>query len=942
MRVLSTRRLVALWFLFASCSGALAQHNQKLTSMKLLSPQVGWAASDEKLFWTSDGGDSWKDITPRLNHLSQSISAVSFLDPSVGFVLLQCGDGVDPKRDDTCFEFAATSDGGQAWSIVHPVIKDRIPQTDFGDWSGFSGVAFLDFADSQHGWAILKTTSHAGLSDGVMLRTIDGGRTWKQLADGILPMAEQFHFITAKDGWLAGGPDTALYVTHDAGDSWQRVELNRPNSISPELSAVYDLPRFQDRQVGLLAVKYESSTSNEVPLVVFKTEDSGKTWSAQAMLTLRPDTHPWAASPSDVVEGRLLTANVSNGNALDLIEAGPDGEVRNRSAVAAANVYNVDDISFVSTVRGWLRADSVLLSTSDGGSTWVDITPGGRVNSRSEAMPQQNHRPIPPRPRIASHSVGPDMSRDAVPPQSIASTHLGFDAFPTPPLSTMQAWWNSSPYYDIGIYLYGSPNKSTSQSKYPNQAWLSSVQGYGWAVIPIWFGLQSPCVDNKKITAFFSSTPALASTQGAEMADQAVAADQALGITSGIIFTDVENYTVNATCSPAVQAYVDGFVSEIHVYPGYTAGVYANSKPISNDISNPNVATPDEIWIAKTPGKKDSPPQVTIWNLAVDDSLWPNNQRMHQFLIDQPKVTFGGVSMKIDDDINDAGVIGTEGTKPIPGTYSTVNCGGPSTLPYAINDMNGSAFINGQGQIGTIVGQYLDTDLEVHAYVQTGGGSCTIIDYPDAGTTFPFAINNAGTVVGYYETAEQAYLGYLYSGGVPQTLNYPGGGDTYLTGINDAGQITGIADVPLVGNVPFLYYGGTFHVITASGYELNGLANTVATVVSTTGYYSYEELLQPTDWSGTVVNIAQGDGQDLLAQGIDNDNDIVGLFSGPGSCGGYGICSFIVPSGSTTVMVLENPSSPTTQAFGVNDFGQIVGDYLDASSGYQQGLLISQ
>jgi hypothetical protein len=33
--------------------------------MKLLAEEMGWAATDKKLFWTIDGGTNWKDITPK-------------------------------------------------------------------------------------------------------------------------------------------------------------------------------------------------------------------------------------------------------------------------------------------------------------------------------------------------------------------------------------------------------------------------------------------------------------------------------------------------------------------------------------------------------------------------------------------------------------------------------------------------------------------------------------------------------------------------------------------------------------------------------------------------------------------------------------------------------------------------------------------------------------
>src|SRR5579872_6512862 len=122
------------------CVSLSAQTSGQIKSMKLLSQNVGWAATDHKLFWTSDGGTSWKDVTPKLNHKRQLVSSVFFLDTSTGWVLLSCGDDRDPLVDDVCFEIAATRDSGETWDLVHPKIVDPAPASVITeDGQGFSG-----------------------------------------------------------------------------------------------------------------------------------------------------------------------------------------------------------------------------------------------------------------------------------------------------------------------------------------------------------------------------------------------------------------------------------------------------------------------------------------------------------------------------------------------------------------------------------------------------------------------------------------------------------------------------------------------------------------------------------------------------------------------------------------------------------------------------------
>jgi hypothetical protein len=235
MQKVHLRMVLSMPLAFCLCANLAAQ--RAIQSMKLLTPEVGWTATKEKLFWTTSGGARWKDITPKLDHKWQAISSVAFLDPSTGWILLNCADNRDEKADDTCFEFASTANAGETWSVVHPKIVDPVAN-DSGveDGLGFSGRSFLQFADSQHGWAILKKSTPVDFSTGVKLRTADGGQTWTQLK-GDLPMAEDFHFGCRspircarheKDFFLLGASSSVWdyrLISRPAKDAHRKSEL---------------------------------------------------------------------------------------------------------------------------------------------------------------------------------------------------------------------------------------------------------------------------------------------------------------------------------------------------------------------------------------------------------------------------------------------------------------------------------------------------------------------------------------------------------------------------------------------------------------------------------------------------------------------------------------------------------------------------------------------
>ena len=41
----------------------------------------------------------------------------------------------------------------------------------------------------------------------------------------------------------------------------------------------------------------------------------------------------------------------------------------------SSGYFGVDQMSFVTPSQGWVLVDAELLSTTDGGATWTDITP---------------------------------------------------------------------------------------------------------------------------------------------------------------------------------------------------------------------------------------------------------------------------------------------------------------------------------------------------------------------------------------------------------------------------------------------------------------------------------------------------------------------------------------------------------------------------------------
>jgi len=953
MRVVFKSLALSLILIFCLSPVSAAQQAGRIESMKLLTADVGWAATNKKLFWTTDGGAQWKDITPKLDHKRQMVSSVFFLDPSTGWVLLSCGDDRDPIADDVCFEFAATTNAGESWSVVHPKIVDPVPpRVITEDGQGFSGTTFLSFADSQHGWAILKRNLALGRSAGVMLRTVDGGRTWVQLPKNSLPMADNLRFVTTKDGWLAGGgqPESDLYVTHDGGDSWSQVVIEPPAGVRVEMwppaqSGVwpsYRLPFFGDPKLGFLIGSYWYGSN--ATLVLFSTTDLGRTWKSERALpnidgvvTIVGDTL-FAVSTQQKMDKLTVTRLPLVGKA-----ATTASMIADIHGVPIKH-YNLgagyDALDMVDGARGWLLADE-LLATLDGGATWIDITPGGPSHPtviQGETQKKVSlRRPASPVPTAVS---------GLVPATSNVSTHLGFDKSHVPcpmglaqctvsqSLGAMQAWMNSSPFYDVYIYLPNSPNRHNDPilgDPKNGPAWVSGVEAQGWGIGPIWFGLQSSCIINQpQVTQYFGVNGADPNKQGKDAADQAVAQDKLLGITSGIIWLNIENYTTGGACSTAAQGYVAGFVSEIGVYPGYTAGVYANPNPITKDISQVKPA-PAAIWITKTPPVTNPIPSVTIWNQGISDNPWPNGQRMHQFLIDKEGqgVTWGKVSLDIDYDINHGPVVNANNGSKNYSTpkFSSYNYPGAiATFARGINDIWGNGIINGPNEVGQIVGSYSDSSGVGHGFLFEALAQFSTIDYPGQLGGGASGINNSGQIVGTWIDSNHCSHGYLYTGGSYISYDNPNAicaqGGTGFTGINDAGQISGIYYTN-TGWQSFLYYKGKYYLVNYPGatYTNAGGINGDGMITGTASPGGgFVESPIPPSWTGAFSSFFDAAGVQTFGQGINNNGDVAGYYEVQ-----YLDDFGLLYTNNVQLASFQYPTNYDTYAYGVNDFGQIIG-----------------
>jgi probable HAF family extracellular repeat protein len=130
--------------------------------------------------------------------------------------------------------------------------------------------------------------------------------------------------------------------------------------------------------------------------------------------------------------------------------------------------------------------------------------------------------------------------------------------------------------------------------------------------------------------------------------------------------------------------------------------------------------------------------------------------------------------------------------------------------------------VHGINDAGQIVGTYVDTGGAGGGFLRSGG-TYTQIDIPGSYDTQIWGINNEGQVVGTYGAINRATgavstEGFIYNinTGTYTTLNDPlATGGTFAQGINDAGQVVGYFN-SASGDQAFLYSNGTYTLLSPS------------------------------------------------------------------------------------------------------------------------------
>lgn len=258
--------------------------DESFSSISFGGDLFGVATGTDERFWvTENGGVSWSERTIRGKDLaglggayslakaritsSGNLQALGHLE-EVGSAIFT---SVDRGKTCTVAYYANASLNGidsiedQTWIVgtikSAPVVLHSKGSRHWTEiWKGVNQqLSSVDFIDAKTGWSVG--------AKGLVLHTVDGGRSWQTQEARSEANLESVAFADAKTGYIAGQMGTILY-TADGGNTWERQDGGTAATLT-EIVALSSDEAWAVGQKGTM----------------IHTNDAGRNWYAEVIGT---------------------------------------------------------------------------------------------------------------------------------------------------------------------------------------------------------------------------------------------------------------------------------------------------------------------------------------------------------------------------------------------------------------------------------------------------------------------------------------------------------------------------------------------------------------------------------------------------------------------------------------------------------------------------------
>jgi photosystem II stability/assembly factor-like uncharacterized protein len=237
------------------------------------------------------------------------------------------------------------------------------------------GLSDITFVDEDHGWAVgsrLGGDTRFGPQyggGGLVLRTGDGGRTWEVADDlpfDLVGGLRRVAFVDRSHGFALGqtrGNNPLLLASADSGSTWQA------RTVPGGIGEVRDLTFVDDQRGWLLGLSGENKRPDgSIPTVaiVMGTTDGGATWDEQWRMA---GMNVWEFDFTDSQTGFVIGELADRAQSA-LLATSDGGTSWTLSDVPGRALTTID---FSDARHGWVGGmqGACVRVTDDGGRTWA-------------------------------------------------------------------------------------------------------------------------------------------------------------------------------------------------------------------------------------------------------------------------------------------------------------------------------------------------------------------------------------------------------------------------------------------------------------------------------------------------------------------------------------------------------------------------------------------
>lgn len=378
-----------------------------IEQLRMFDKDRGWAIGEvdgrDKILWTTEGGRSWKDVTPSLPEGNFRAEAF-FADVNTAFAIYTKSFMPDSLKVEL-FPWQ-TNDNGKTWQTGETITLDF--GTDFT-------LRQLYFLDTTHGWFLGSVSLGHAYENGIVLfETKDGGMHWEKVYDAMEQMTTtggasvtwwpvMYPFVTPDMVFISdtAGFFTGVTTTQDGGRSWKSQSIARPSDAPPTgkpcCNDFVSLPQFLSSEDGVLIQQvYKDFPADDLIAHIYHvpdatylqyTHDGGQTWTPQSSPAKMGTVY---FLNKDI--GWYLGKDDPNPSALTQLYQTADGGKTWAQIAVDCPLPLGSEIQFVDEQTGFAfsspwgsyyyasldsRLGSIpsIFSTNDGGRSWVKVEP---------------------------------------------------------------------------------------------------------------------------------------------------------------------------------------------------------------------------------------------------------------------------------------------------------------------------------------------------------------------------------------------------------------------------------------------------------------------------------------------------------------------------------------------------------------------------------------